>query len=92
MGGMSSIIHSNTNDTGKGVAADNFSAKAQNIVNLSMQQDAPQKILELTDMYTQLNRMVENLIRRVADQERRLNTVTQSGIVMDHYTGQSQIG
>ena len=31
------------------------------------------QINELQDMYTQLNRMVENLILRIADQEKRLS-------------------
>ena len=45
-----------------------------------MRQDAesnagvgPRKITELMDMYTQLNRIVDNLANRMAEQERRLN-------------------
>lgn len=38
-------------------------------------------------MYEQLNRVVENLVRRIAEQERRLNKITESGIVMEHYGG-----
>lgn len=44
--------------------------------------------VELRDLYTQLNRMMENLIIRIADHERRLNslsrTVHQTNVVYDH--------
>ena len=40
-------------------------------------EDNNNQVTELRDLYTQLNRMVENLILRIADQERRLNTMTQ---------------
>ena len=53
-----------------------FAKSAQMSLNSSVE-DNNNQVTELRDLYTQLNRMVENLILRIADQERRLNTITQ---------------
>ena len=60
-----------------------FVNRVRSCVNVSS--EAPFKISQLENLYEQLNRVVENLVKRIADQERRLNKISQSGIVMEHY-------
>ena len=71
-------------ETGAEGRPSNFTARAQSAMTTGIG-ETPQKISDLVDLYQQLNRVVENLVVRIADQERRLNKVTQSGIVMEHY-------
>ena len=88
-GATSKFTPAKTNDFNESVEANPspFLSRAQSAVNLSI--EAPNKISELSNMYEQLNRVVHNLASRISDQERRLNKITQSGIVMEHYGGPS---
>ena len=88
-GGANKFIPAKTNDLNETVEVhpSPFLSRAQSAFNLSL--EAPNKISELANMYEQLNRVVQNLVQRISDQERRLNKITQSGIVMEHYGGPS---